>query len=171
MRERRSIRAYEPGKEISAETIREILAEARWAPSWKNSQTARTYVALSPEKRQQVLSCLPGFNQNSAGNASALLVTTFVCDRAGFTEGKPDNELGNEWGAYDLGLYNACLLLSAKSRGLDSLIMGLRDSAALRAVFAIPENERIAAVIALGYRQGEAVVKPRKPVEEISVIL
>ena len=43
IRGRRSIRAYRP-EPVSAETVREILDEARWAPSWRNTQAWEVWV-------------------------------------------------------------------------------------------------------------------------------
>ncbi len=167
LKARRSFRAYEEGKTVSDETIKEIIADAQFSPSWKNSQTARYYAANTPKTMERIRAALPAFNQASSANASALIVTSFVKDVAGFTAGKADNELSNKWGAYDLGLNNAYFVLAAKNRGLDTLIMGLRDADALRKIFNIPKHEQITSVIALGYGAGEPVFKPRKETEEI----
>ena len=43
IRGRRSIRAYE-ADEVPEELIREILGEARWAPSWRNTQAWNVWV-------------------------------------------------------------------------------------------------------------------------------
>ena len=52
----------------------------------------------------------PEFNQKSSENASALIITTFETKISGFNrEQVPDNELGDMWGAYDLG----CLLYTS----------------------------------------------------------
>ena len=58
--------------------------------------------------------CLPEMNQAKAENAS-LIITTFVHNRSGFQkDGTPDNELGNGWGCYDLGLQNENFKLQTK---------------------------------------------------------
>ena len=102
---RKSIRKYTSG--ISREALAAILEEARLAPSWKNQQTARCYAVITPETLEDLRAAvLPSFNQNSSAGA-ALVVTTYVRDRVGFTQGRPDNEVGNGWGAYDLGLHDA----------------------------------------------------------------
>ena len=102
----------------------------------------------------------------SSANA-ALIVTTFVRDVAAFTDGKPDTELGNKWGAYDLGLHDAYLVLAAKNAGLDTLIMGIRNADAIREALEIPENEDIVSVIAVGYRDQEPPLRPRKELGEV----
>ena len=43
LEERRSIRAFDPEKHVTAEQIQEIVQAAIQAPSWKNSQTTRYY--------------------------------------------------------------------------------------------------------------------------------
>ena len=99
LEERRSIRAFDPEKHVTAEQIQEIVQAAIQAPSWKNSQTTRYYALVTPEKVEEFSAkCLPEFNQKSSKGA-ALVVTAFVKDRSGFTQdGTPDNEVGNGWG-------------------------------------------------------------------------
>ena len=167
--QRRSVRAYED-KPVDPALIEQILQAAQLAPTWKNSQTGRYYVAASPEAQAKIRACLPAFNQRSSDHA-ALIVTAYVKDVSGFTAGQPDNELGNQWGAYDLGLQNAYLVLKARELGLDTLIMGIRDEAALRAAAGIPDTEAVFSVIALGYRAQEPSLRPRKALSDVTRFL
>lgn len=167
--ERRSIRAYKnekPAKEL----IEKVLKEAQKAPSWKNSQTARVYAVYSDEMLAKVRETLPSFNQKSSAGA-VLLVTTFVTKVSGHTNGVADNDGKDCWGAYDLGLHDAYLVLAAKDNGLDTLIMGIRDAEKLRGALSIPEEEQIMSVIALGYGDQEPAVRPRKDLADVSSIL
>ncbi|MBR3136365.1 MAG: nitroreductase family protein [Clostridia bacterium] len=167
--QRRSVRAYED-KPVDPALIEQILQAAQLAPTWKNSQTGRYYVAATPEAQAKIRACLPSFNQRSSDHA-ALIVTAYVKDVSGFTAGQPDNELGNQWGAYDLGLQNAYLVLKARELGLDTLIMGIRDEAALRAAAGIPDTEAVFSVIALGYRAQEPSLRPRKALSDVTRFL
>lgn len=163
--ERRSIRGYQSS--IDHDALAAILKEAQQAPSWKNQQTSRCYVVESPEVLEDFRTAvLPAFNQNSSANA-ALIVTTYVKDIVGFTDGEPVNEVGNGWGAYDLGLHDAYLILAARNAGYDTLIMGIRDAEAIRTRLNIPENEAIMSVIAIGKRGKDASVRPRKDFDEV----
>lgn len=164
--ERRSIRSYRE-ETISEELIRKVLLDAQMAPSWKNSQTARCHVVSGSELDAIRTAILPERNANNAGNA-VLIITCFVKDTSGFTDGKADNDGGNFWGAYDLGLHDALLVLSARNNGLDTLIMGLRDSEKIRELLNIPENEQIMSVIAMGYRNQDPAQRPRKALEEVA---
>ena len=111
--------------------------------------------------------CLSEMNAGKCENA-VLIISTFVHDRAGFQkDGTADNELGNGWGCYDLGLQNENLVLKAAELGYGSLIMGIRDADKIRGILEIPQEETVVAVIAVGV-PGEQPDRPkRKEVEEI----
>ncbi len=162
---RRSVRSYD-GSVVFKDDVRKIVEAAQLAPSWKNSQTARYYVANTPESIEKLAAALPAFNQESSKGA-ALVVTTFVKDTSGFTAGTAENELSNKWGAYDLGLANAYFILAAKEYGYDTLIMGIRDAAAIRQTFGIPKTEQIVSVLALGRGTSDGLLKERKPLDEV----
>ena len=108
-----------------------------------------------------------GGNKERVCNAPVLIVSTFESSRSGFFRGQPANDAGEYWGAYDNGLSNAYLILKARQMGFDTLIMGMRDAAAIRAEFSIPETETIMAVIALGYRAEEPKRPDRRPLDDV----
>ena len=97
---RRSVRKYSTEGKVSRDDILTIIKAAQEAPSWKNSQTGRYYCILSEDMVNRFREeCLPEMNRSKSQNA-ALIITTFVRDRAGFQkDGTPDNELGNGWAA------------------------------------------------------------------------
>ena len=164
---RRSIRAYEAGKTISEAEVRELLTAAQNAPSWANQQPSKYYVAIGAEKRKAVLELIGG-NKERVINAPVFLVSTFEKGKSGFFRGNPLDATGDFWGAYDNGLSNAYLVLKARAMGFDTLIMGMRNADALRALFEIPENEMILAVIALGYRAEDPSTPVHRPLDEIA---
>ena len=165
IKERRSVRVYQD-KPVDRALVDEVIRAAQLAPSWKNSQTGRYYVALSPEARERIGTCLPERNRKNSDHA-VLIVSAYEKGVSGFNGGEPANELGDQWGAYDLGLQNMLLTLRARELGLDTLIMGIRDGSAIRAAVGIPETETVFAVISLGYRDQDPPARPRKATEEI----
>ena len=165
IRARRSVRGYMSA--IDHGDLVSILREAQQAPSWKNRQTSRCYAAESPEVLGKLRVALPDFNQKSSANA-ALVVTTYVKNIVGFGADGPVNEIGNGWGAYDLGLHDAYLILAAKDHGYDTLIMGIRDASLIREILGIPENEEIMSVIAVGKRRTGPSDRPRKELGEVA---
>lgn len=165
---RRSIRKYSTDGKVSRDDILTVIKAAQEAPSWKNSQTGRYYCILSEDITERFREeCLPELNRTKSQNA-ALIVTTFVRDRAGFQkDGSPDNELGNGWGCYDLGLQNENLILKASELGYSTLIMGIRDADNIRKLLDIPQEEIIVAVIAVGKAAEEPARPKRREIEEI----
>ena len=163
---RRSIRAYEAGKTISEAELNELFAATQNAPSWANQQPSKYYVAVSQEKHDAVLEMVGG-NKERVLNAPVFIISTFEKGKSGFFRGNQTNELGDFWGAYDNGLSNAYLILKARAMGFDTLIMGMRDADALRALFSIPSDEVITAAIALGYRAQEPKMPTHRDLDEV----
>lgn len=165
---RRSVRKYVERNTVTKDEIMSMIKAAQEAPSWKNSQTGRYYCIMDEKNVEQFRrECLPEMNAGKCENA-VLIISTFVHDRAGFQkDGTADNELGNGWGCYDLGLQNENLVLKAAELGYGSLIMGIRDADKIRGFLEIPQEETVVAVIAVGV-PGEQPDRPkRKEVEEI----
>ena len=77
IKERRSIRKYLPGEDISDETLMELFAGVQLAPSWKNSQTARYYVVRGEEMLDIQKTVMPEFNAVRSRNAAAFIVSAF----------------------------------------------------------------------------------------------
>ncbi|MCR4582522.1 MAG: nitroreductase family protein [Prevotella sp.] len=167
---RRSVRSYDATKKISEAEVLELLKATQEAPSWANQQPTKYYVAISEEKVSAILELIGG-NKDRVAGAPVFIVSTFERGKSGFFQGSPTNEVGEGWGAYDNGLSNCYLILKARAMGFDTLIMGMRDADGLRALFGIPENETVMAVISLGYRNGEPTRPGRRPLEEIVKIL
>ena len=169
--QRRSIRNYKKAEAIEKKEIEQMIEAALMAPSWKNSETARYYVALSEQYIKTVMECLPEFNQRNSLNAGAFVVTTFKKNISGFdNEGSPVNEVGQGWGCYDLGLANENFVLKAAQMGYGTLIMGIRDSKKLREIFSIPESEEVVAVIAVGKAEVLPVAPKRRELSEVAKI-
>ena len=167
--ERRSIRKYSGAP--THEELVSILKNTQHAPSWANMHASRSYVVENEETLKELREkALPGFNQSRTENA-AVIVSTYLKDTVSFADGKPVNEIGNGWAAYDLGLHDAYLILAAKDAGYDTLIMGMRNSAVIRELLNIPENEEILSVIAIGKRGQEANPRPRKELSDVAYFI
>ena len=164
---RRSVRQYAKS-EISKDELEKIVADALNAPSWKNTETTRYYAAATDAAKERMWKeALPGFNAASSANAAALVAVTYVPGESGFNDGKAVDDLGNTWGAYDCGLASSYFVLVAKNHGWDTLIMGIRDTAKVKAILNIPEKEILTSVIAVGKSAQPYFKNPRKPVTEV----
>ena len=123
--------------------------------------------------------CLPCHNYGPVGSKSAVFAlrgaagwtcrytSTFETGKSGFFRGQPVDATGDLWDAYDNGLSNAYFILKARAMGFDTLIMGMRNADAIRALFEIPENETVLAVIALGYRAQDPKTPTHRPLDEV----
>lgn len=167
--QRRTIRKYSPDTNVTKEQVQELIKAAQEAPSWKNTETGRYYCVLSENMKLRLRQeCLGYANNDVKTEHAALIVTTFVHDHAGFQkDGTPDNEIGNGWGCYDLGLQNENLILKAEELGLSTLIMGLRDADKIREMLSIPEEETIVSVIAVGKAAEEPARPKRRELDEV----
>ena len=163
---RNSVREYV--SPIPHDELVEILKAAQRAPSWKNQQASRCYVVESQEVLEDFRTAvLPPFNSKNSSNA-ALVVTTYIKNLVGFNGDTPTNEIGNGWGAYDLGLHDAFLILAASDAGYDTLIMGIRNSDVIREKLGIPDTEEVMSVIAIGKRSKDVDNRPRKDLKEVT---
>lgn len=172
VRGRKSVRNFVE-KEISQEDICKIIECANLAPSWKNSQTPRYYVILSKDKISDFAEkCLPTFNRENCKGAGALIVTTFIKNISGFNrDGESQNNLGNGWGCYDLGLATQNLILKAYELSYGSLIMGIRDENLIREFLNISNEEEVVSVIALGGYNDDIKRPERKNIQSIMKII
>lgn len=164
---RRSTRKY-AYEQVSRETIENIVKAGQYAPSWKNSQTPRYYVALSDEARAKVHSCLPDFNKERTQGVGAYIITTAKKGKSGCnSDGEYTSHLGNGYECFDNGLAVENMLLYAHSLGYSTLIMGLFDESGLRSYLGVPSDEDIVVVIALGKGDTKPNMPERKPLDDI----
>lgn len=171
IRERRTTRRFTEDK-VSRDEILKAIDSARFAPSWKNSQTARYYICDSREILDRLAieaSC--GFEKNKVimSNAPALIAVSTVERVSGFDEsGNTATVRGEHWQSFDAGIATQTLCLALWELRLGSVIMGLFDDAVAGEILGVSEGERIAALVAVGHPAVEPSAPPRKQVSEIA---
>ena len=171
---RRSIRSF-TSQEVSQETLAEIVALARFAPSWKNSQTVRYLAVMDADTREKIAQdAVMGFsiNQNTIRDAPALIILTTVNGRSGFErDGSPSTDKGTHWQSFDAGAAAQTFCLAACHFGLGTVIMGIYDESKLRSIVPVPEGESVSAMIALGYPAETPPAPKRKDVSDLLRII
>ncbi len=170
IKNRRSIRKYAPCV-VKMEEIEELIACAQLAPSWKNSQTPRYYVALSDEAKENLRSRLASFNAERTENVGAFIVTTVVHGISGYNRDGEGTHLGNGFECFDNGLAVENLVLKAHEMGYGTLIMGLYNEQGIKEMFNIPKEENVVVVIALGKADICPDMPERKELSDILKIL
>lgn len=154
--QRWSPRAF-AGVEMPASELHKILEAASYAPSAFNAQPWRFIYALRGTAHwDTLLNLLNDFNKSWASNASALVVilskTTSL--PPGGTEETPflthSFDTGAAWGY---------LALQASNAGWPAHAMAGFDKDKARSVFAIPDNYKVEAMVAIG-KQGDKAILP-----------
>ena len=167
---RRSIRKYSD-KPVDRDTIEKIIAGAAYAPTWKNSQTARYKIVTNDAIKAQIAdNCVYGFagNQNIIKGAPVLVVLTTVNSRSGYErDGSFSTSKGTHWQSFDAGICAQTLCLTAHEYGLGTVIMGIFEEEKVIKALDIPEGESVSALIALGYPAENPDAPKRKDTEQL----
>lgn len=171
IKERRSIRKYNSDK-IEIDIIKKIIDSARFAPSWKNSQTSKYYVVVDENVKSDIAeNATLNFskNKNNINSAPVLIVLSTLDRISGYNpDGSPTTDKGNHWQSFDAGIACEAFCLSAYEYGLGTLIMGIYDENKVKEILGLPDNESVSALIALGYPDEEPNAPKRKEIEEIT---
>ena len=169
VKERRSIRRFAP-KDVPAETVVGLVEAARYAPSWKNSQTVR-YIALTGDVKDRVArEGVMGFGWNTAiiQGAPVLMLLTTVDGVSGYEKsGEPATSKGSHWQSFDAGLSAEAFCLAAHDAGLVTVILGIYDDEAVRRLASVPEGQSVSALIALGWPADAPAAPARRDVSEL----
>lgn len=173
LKERRSVRKFKD-QEVSKETLEKIVELASFAPSWKNTQTARYIAVVDADMKQKIIDDgVMGFegNKRTIANAPVLIVQTTVDERAGYErDGSFSTTKGTHWQSYDAGIAGQTFCLAAHEEGLATVIMGIFDEEKVIEIVGVPEGQSVSALIALGYPDEEPKMPPRKSVEDLLTI-
>lgn len=171
IRERRSIRKFKPEK-VGRDVVKEIVAAAAYAPSWKNTQITR-YVVVEDEavKTKIAETCVRGFTYNTKTikGAPQLVIQTYVTGISGFEkDGSYTTSKEDRWESYDAGIAAQTFCLAAHDKGVGTVILGIFDDDKVAKAINLPEDQKVAALIPMGYPEGDAPSAPkRKEAEEL----
>ena len=175
IKERRSVRKFKDTP-IPREIIREIVEIASYAPSWKNTQTARYIVVDDRKLLEKIASeeCLMGFAHNVTiiAKAPALVIQTIVKGRSGYEkDGSFSTSKEDKWEVFDAGIAAQTFCLGAHAKGLGTVIMGIFDEKKIGEIIELPQGQQIAALIAIGYPDEKPKAPARKTPEELLTFL
>ena len=166
---RRSIRKLKDQK-VSEELLSDIVETASYSPSWKHSQITR-YIAVDGAKKDEIAdSCAQMFPNNGViiKGAPTLMVVTYIKGRSGYErDGSFTTSKGDRWQNFDTGIASQSFCLAAYEQGLGTVILGIFDDAKVASILELPENQEVAALIAVGYPDEAPVAPKRKPVEDL----
>ncbi|GIO12923.1 NAD(P)H nitroreductase [Cohnella xylanilytica] len=194
VRERHSVRHYDPSVKISKEELTELLAEASLAPSSSNTQSWRFLVIDDEEAKRKLLPIAN--NQNQVVEAAATIAV--LGDLDGYKEIGRINDIAVQAGympedfakqftenslrlysslppeklksivQIDGGLVSMQIMLGAKARGYDTVPMGGFNPEKLIEEFKIPANLVPVMLIAVGKAATPGRLTARLPIEDVT---
>ena len=167
---RRSIRNFKDTP-VPHDVIEAIVKAASYAPSWKNTQVAR-YVVIEDKAIQEKIAndAVLGFSYNTGTitKAAALVVVTTVKGRSGYEkDGSFTTSKEDRWEVFDAGIATQTFCLAAHDMGIGSVIMGIFDDSKVAELIQLEEDQKVAALISIGYPDEEPAAPKRKAVEEL----
>lgn len=167
---RRSVRRFTE-EVISHETFEEIINVAKWAPTWKNTQTLR-YMLVQDETIIKKIAdeAVLGFefNQKTLSQCKNLVLLTQVNGRCGYErDGSFSTSKGTGWEMFDAGIAAQTFCLAAHEKGFGTVILGIFDDAKIAEIVELPDGMTVTAVIPMGVPKFEVEATPRKEVADL----
>jgi nitroreductase len=161
---RRSIRKWQ-NKEIPEEAIKELLEAARRAPSAKNVQSHKYFIARGKIKSELVEG--GAFKRPFVGEAPLIIVC--CADPSEYPESVEVDESPEHYAYIDLSIAASFLTLRATELGLGTVFIAWIYREKIREILGIPEKYIIPFVIPIGYPDENPPEKPRKNLNEIMI--
>ena len=165
---RRSVRKFKQ-ESISKDIIEDLVLDASYAPSWKNTQITR-YIAIDDSSILKKIAddCTPVYNSNIIQQSPMLIAVTFIKGRCGFErDGSYSTKKEDRWQMFDTGAACQTFCLAAKEKGLGTVIMGIFDEDKITELLEIPEERELAALIAVGWPDIDPEAPKRKSVDDL----
>lgn len=172
IRTRRSIRKFKAAP-VDHSLLESLISDTSYSPSWKNSQITR-FIAIeySSILDSIVQDYTPSFNSDIIKQVPVLLAVTFVKGRSGFErDGSFSTKKGDRWQMFDVGVACQTFCLAAHNAGLGTVIMGIWDEDGITKLLKLPDDQELAALIAVGWPDVDPDVPMRKSVDELLTYL
>ncbi|MED3625239.1 nitroreductase family protein [Neobacillus thermocopriae] len=193
IRERRSVRKYDPNYQMTREEIEEILSEAILAPSSSNLQPWRFMVIDNQEIKKELRSI--AYNQEQVETCSAVIAVLGDKEmyknadkvyqsayEAGYmnesTMQQLINNINNVYpnaseevrkniASFDTGLVSMLIMLLAKAKGYDTVTMGGFDKQKFMEKFNVSDRYMPIVLIAIGKAAAPGHKTTRIPVKDV----
>lgn len=151
IKSRRSVREFRD-REVSQETVEEVLEAGRWAPSGRNTEPWRFVVSKAQETRSELAAATSRKQIREAPVTIAILRDL----QAGYDQLK------------DLQAIGACvqnILLAAHGLGLGACWLGVTKDAKAERILGVTEGQELMAIVALGHPVEKERDASRLPLE------
>lgn len=194
LKERHSVRVYDPSVKIPREELKEIVELSLSAPSSSNLQPWRFLIIDEPELKQKLLPIAN--NQQQVVDSAAVIavlgdlrsyeraeeiyaeavqlgamteeVKTSFVERLHKGYGGMGPERLHQINLLDAGLVSMQLMLIAKAKGYDTVPMGGYNAEKFAEAFEVPETLKPILLIAIGKSAKSAHATPRLSVDQVA---
>jgi nitroreductase len=164
VRQRHSVRKYDPAEEVSPEEVQRILETAIRAPSAGNQQPWHFVVVRDQALRERLYS--------EAAPRQKLLtlapVVVAVCCEPARAAERYGGRGANLYCLQDTAVATGYMLLAATALGLGCCWVGSFDEAAVAGILELPEHLRPVAMVAIGHPSPPSTSRrSRRPLDEV----
>lgn len=172
LKNHRSVREYDPAKDVSAEQIQTIVEAALAAPNWINGQQVSVIEVRDPEKKEALANACGG--QQWIKDAPVFLVFCLDFYRAKLVSEMhhTDFRLPEEIdaviiGSTDVGIALGTAVAAAESMGLGTVPIGAvrKNPQTFIDLLQLPEYVYPICGLVVGHPSGLPLQKPRLPLE------
>jgi len=161
---RHSVRHFDPGIPVSAETVDRLLQAATAAPSAGNRQPWHFYVVRDPGARRDLAAA--AFGQGFVAQAPVVIVVCADAEQSAERYGQRGRQL---YCLQDTAAATAHILLAAVALGLGSCWVGAFDEGEAAHVLDLPAHHRPVAILPIGKPASEAAGRtPREPIQAVA---
>ena len=167
LKKRRSVREFDPEREVSAEAVEKLLEAAILAPTAGDRQPWHFVVVRDPNVKQAVAKC--ALRQGFIATAPVMIVVCGEPERSGARGGHVMADLHT---IQDTSAAAENILLAVTDMGLDSCWVSALREEELHEVLKLPQTLRPLVIIPVGYAARRPGGRPpRRPVGEITTIV
>lgn len=159
---RRSVRRFDPARDVPREVVSRLLEAARWAPSAGNAQPWMFVVVRSKELKEGLVQAALG--QRFLAQAPLVIVVCADLARAREAYGSRGETL---YCLQDTAAAVQNILLAAAEQGLGTCWVGAFDESEVARLLGLPPGLRPVALVPVGYPAETPAPRPRRPLSEI----
>lgn len=163
IKKRRSIRKFDPTKEVTDEQIEKLLEAARWAPSAGNLQSWFFVVVQDQKTKEQLVEAARG--QDFVAQASVIIVSCADPERSTSRYGRRGERL---YTFQDVTIATQNIWLAATEMGLGAVWVGAFNEDEVSQVLNLPPHLKPIALLPIGYPVESPSPPSRRSIKEIS---
>jgi nitroreductase len=157
IRARRSGRAYQD-KPVPGQVLERLLEAARWAPSAMNRQPWKLVVVTNADRRHRL--AVAAREQMFVAKAPVVLAAVAMDPEKIFTCEVPGYPV-------DVAIVVDHLTLAATGEGLGTCWIAAFDQSAVCDILGVPADQKVVALLPLGYPADTPRQRTRKPLDEL----